>query len=387
MELLLALILGLAIGLGIKRRQGPRTDRSRERAQSGTIAAQQLQAAGIDQIEQWLDAAPVGWLLLTQGSVIAAQNAVAERLLQLPTHQLLRGRPLTELIDGPSLQEAIGLARVQGRSQRLVVALGVAELEVLVLPADGGWTWLWLLDRRSLEAQLEQQERWVSDVAHELKTPITALMLVGERLAREIGGQQAVLVQRYQRELGRLEELVRDLLELSRLENVLPRDGHQYAPVLMAELVDTVWTTLRPLAEQRGIRIRVQGDRELALLGDRSRLHRALLNLLDNAIRFSPDGGTVEVQVQRRDRWCLLAVRDHGCGLSAADQEHLFERFYRGDPSRVRSQHSGSGLGMSIVQQIALTHGGRVQASNHRSGGALMELVLPLGLSGAEADG
>jgi two-component system phosphate regulon sensor histidine kinase PhoR len=95
----------------------------------------------------------------------------------------------------------------------------------------------------------------------------------------------------------------------------------------------------------------------------------------------------VEVRVQRRERWCLLAIRDHGSGLSAADQEHLFERFYRGDPSRVRSQHSGSGLGMSIVQQIALTHGGRVQASNHPSGGALMELVLPLGLSaGGEGD-
>lgn len=391
MDLLLALVLafvgGLAIGLGIRQHQKTRGDRRRYRPASGTITAQQLQAAGIEQLEQWLEAAPVGWVLLTHGSVIAAQNAAAERLLQLPTHQLLRGRALGELIEGQALPEAITLAGVQGRSQRLVVELGGAELEVLVLPADGGWTWLWLLDRRSLEAQLDQQERWVSDVAHELKTPITALMLVGERLARELGGQQAVLVQRYQRELGRLEELVRDLLELSRLENVLPRDGHQYAPVLMVELVDTVWTNLRPLAEQRRIGIRVQGDRELALLGDQSRLHRALLNLLDNAIRFSPDGGTVEVQVQRRGRWCLLAVRDHGCGLSAADQEHLFERFYRGDPSRVRSQHSGSGLGMSIVQQIALTHGGRVQASNHRGGGALMELVLPLGISGGEAGG
>jgi two-component system phosphate regulon sensor histidine kinase PhoR len=307
--------------------------------------------------------------------------------MQLPTHQLLRGQALTDLIDCPQLHEAISLARVQRRSQRLVTELGTAELEVLVFPSEGELLWLWLQDRRSLEAQLDQQERWVSDVAHELKTPITALMLVGERLARELGGQQGVLVQRYQRELGRLEELVSDLLELSRLENVMPGDSSRYAPVLMAELVDTVWANLRPLADQRTIALRLLGDRELALLGDQARLHRALLNLLDNAIRYSPDGGTVEVRVQRRERWCLLAIRDHGSGLSAADQEHLFERFYRGDPSRVRSQHSGSGLGMSIVQQIALTHGGRVQASNHPSGGALMELVLPLGLSaGGEGD-
>jgi two-component system phosphate regulon sensor histidine kinase PhoR len=386
MELLLALILGLAIGLAIRRRQDHRSPRQKDR-QPGSATAQQLLKAGIDQVEQWLDAAPVGWLLLAAEGAIAAQNPAAERLLALPTHQLLRGQSLQQLIDCAQLHEAISLSRVQRRSQRLVVQLGASELEVLVLPAEAGWIWLWLQDRRSLEAQLDQQDRWVSDVAHELKTPITALMLVGERLARELGGQQGVLVQRYQRELGRLEELVRDLLELSRLENVMPGDSSRYAPVLMAELVDTVWGNLRPLADQHSIQLRLQGDRELALLGDQPRLHRALLNLLDNAIRYSPDGGTVEVRVQRRDRWCLLAIRDHGCGLSTADLDHLFERFYRGDPSRVRSQQSGSGLGMSIVQQIALTHGGRVQASNHPDGGALMELVLPLGLSGNEAGG
>jgi two-component system phosphate regulon sensor histidine kinase PhoR len=387
MELLLALSLGIAIGLGLRRRHAPREEGQRDLRGAVHGGVQQLQAAGIDRLQPWLDAAPLGWLLLADGALIAAQNPVAERLLQLPTHQLLRGQSLQRLVDAPQLHGAISLARTQQRSQRLVVQLAGSELEVLVLPASDGWTWLWLQDRRSLEAQLDQQERWVSDVAHELRTPITALMLVGERLAREIGGQQAVLVQRYQRELGRLEELVRDLLELSRLENVLPGDSSRHAPVLLAELVETVWNNLRPLADQHGLQLRLQGDRELALLGDEARLHRALLNLLDNAIRYSPDGGTVEVRVLRRDHWCLLSVRDHGSGLSAADQDHLFERFYRGDPSRVRSQHSGSGLGMSIVQQIALTHGGRVQASNHPGGGALMELVLPLGLSSAGAGG
>ena len=71
-------------------------------------------------------------------------------------------------------------------------------------------------------------------------------------------------------------------------------------------------------------------------------------------------------------------MRDQGPGLSEQDLEHLFERFYRGDPSRVRSQRSGSGLGLSIVQQIAVTHGGRIQASNHPQGGAQMDLILPL---------
>ncbi|MFM9110958.1 MAG: sensor histidine kinase, partial [Prochlorococcaceae cyanobacterium] len=101
--------------------------------------------------------------------------------------------------------------------------------------------------------------------------------------------------------------------------------------------------------------------------------------LLDNALRFSPDHSSISVTLRNGGRWCELRVRDRGPGLSAEDQERLFERFYRGDPSRARSRRGGSGLGLAIVRQIALTHGGRVQAGNHPGGGALLELVLPVG--------
>ncbi|MCS5699032.1 sensor histidine kinase [Cyanobium sp. FGCU-52] len=111
--------------------------------------------------------------------------------------------------------------------------------------------------------------------------------------------------------------------------------------------------------------------------GDPSRLHRVLLNLLDNAVRYSPDGGLVQVGLQESPGWCRLSVRDQGPGLSEEDRQHLFERFYRGDPARVRSGRGGSGLGLAIVQQIVVTHGGRVQAGNHPGGGALLEVFLP----------
>jgi two-component system phosphate regulon sensor histidine kinase PhoR len=115
----------------------------------------------------------------------------------------------------------------------------------------------------------------------------------------------------------------------------------------------------------------------MQLRADPSRLHRALLNLFDNALRYSPDGAVVQVTLNNRGAWCQLAVADQGPGLSDDDLDHLFERFYRGDPARARGQRTGSGLGLSIVQQIAVTHGGRVQASNRPTGGALLELILP----------
>jgi two-component system phosphate regulon sensor histidine kinase PhoR len=184
-------------------------------------------------------------------------------------------------------------------------------------------------------------------------------------------------VERLQRELLRLQELVNDLLELSRLENTVPGRGLQLAPVHLPQLVEQVWAGLRPLAEQRGVRLELQHPEGLTVQGDASRLHRALLNLIDNALRYSPDGAAVEVSLSSRGGWCQLSVRDHGPGLSRDDLQHMFERFYRGDPARARSQRAGSGLGLSIVQQIAVTHGGRIQASNHPEGGALMDLLLP----------
>jgi len=188
-------------------------------------------------------------------------------------------------------------------------------------------------------------------------------------------------VERLQRELRRLQELVSDLLELSRLENALPGQGMRPERLGLADLVEQVWQGLRPLAEQRGVRLALEelADTPVTALADASRLHRALLNLLDNAVRFSPDGGTVQVRLRSGPSWCLLSVRDQGPGLSEDDLDHLFERFYRGDRARARSPRGGSGLGLAIVQQIAHAHGGRVQAANHPEGGALLELLLPLG--------
>ncbi|MCP9825239.1 cell wall metabolism sensor histidine kinase WalK [Synechococcus sp. EJ6-Ellesmere] len=384
MTLLLALGLGVwlgwAIALGRDRRRGlAAVDESKTRPALGGLGRLQLLA--------WLEGAPQGWLVLDGQQRIQAINPRAERLLQLPADRLVRGEPLRAVIQQTELEEAILLVGRRGRPQRLEWWQGNEPLEAVLLAGGEGWVALWINSRRSLESQLDQQSRWVSDVAHELKTPLTALMLVGERLALEAGreaggtgGSSGVLVERLQRELKRLQELVGDLLELSCLENSLPFDERRYEVLDLWELADEAWSSLRPLAESRGVKL-VSGQRQASLLwADASRLHRALLNLFENALRYSPDGGVVELSVGSSGLWWELEVRDHGPGLSPEDLIHLFERFYRGDPSRVRSQQSGSGLGLAIVQQIALTHGGRVQARNHPDGGAAIELVLPKGV-------
>jgi two-component system phosphate regulon sensor histidine kinase PhoR len=364
---LLAALVGLAAGWLMARHLSPPVPRR--------------QGPGRTQLLRWLDAAPSGWLVVDAADTVQLTNARAERMLQSPGAALLRQPPLERICAEPRLRELIQVARRRGRPQRLEWELGDQDLELFAHPGEDGWVAVVLQNRRSLEAQLDQQARWVSDVAHELKTPITALLLVGDSLAAQVNSRNAVLVERLQRELTRLQELVSDLLELSRLENALPGQGMRPEPIGLAGLVEQVWQGIRPLAEQRGVRLVLEERAEppVTVRADVSRLHRALLNLFDNAVRFSPDGATVEVQLRSGASWCLLSVRDRGPGLSDEDLDHLFERFYRGDRARARSPRGGSGLGLAIVQQIAHAHGGRVQASNHPEGGALLELLLPTG--------
>jgi two-component system phosphate regulon sensor histidine kinase PhoR len=367
LELVVALALGAGLGLGFGLLLG--LWRRRGGLSRGLPRARQLLS--------WMDSSATGWILLDRSGSIGHINPRAERILQLDAGRLLVGQPFTEICTDPQLASSIRIARRQDRPQRLEWHSGGQDLDVMVVPGRDGWLGVQLQSRRSLDAQLEQQERWVSDVAHELKTPLTALLLVGDSLAAQVNSQNARLVERLQRELLRLQELVGDLLELSRLENTLPGLGQRATLVDLPSLVEQVWANLRPLADPRGIRLDLQAPAQLQVRGDSSRLHRALLNLLDNALRYSPDGGVVDVSLARRGDWCQIGVADQGSGLSEDDLLHLFERFYRGDPARARGQRTGSGLGLSIVQQIAVTHGGRIQASNQPDGGALLELILP----------
>ncbi|MFM7087046.1 MAG: sensor histidine kinase [Cyanobium sp.] len=406
----IALAVGLLCGLWLGRRRARRRSWgwswgwSLRRRWGSRRPAAPWRLGGLDpeQLLRWLETVPAGWLIVDGGDVVRLLNERAERLLAVSGPALLHALPLERVCDAPELAELVAQTRRQVRPQRLDWQRHGQDLELYALPGEAGWVAVQLQSRRSLEAQLAQQERWVSDVAHELKTPLTALLLVGDSLAAQVNSRNAVLVERLLRELRRLQALVGDLLELSRLENTLPRrigppgratpgawhgegqgrDGLRLEPLDPEELVQQVWSGLRPLADERGIRLelRTEVDGEpLRLRADGSRLHRALLNLLDNAIRYSPERAAIEVGITRLGAWCRLTVRDRGEGLSEEDSRRLFERFYRGDPARARSRQGGSGLGLAIVQQIAHAHGGRVQASNHPAGGALLELLLPVG--------
>ncbi|MFN9622928.1 MAG: sensor histidine kinase [Cyanobacteriota bacterium] len=336
---------------------------------------------GRKQLLSWLDQAPMGWLIVDGNDRVRFFNVRAQRLLQIASqdHPFLVVQHLSAARDLPDLIDAV---RLQRQAIRLEWEVKGQNLEVFAFPSQDHWVAVLLQSRRSLEAQLNQQERWVSDVAHELKTPLTALLLVGDSLAATVTDQNAVLVERLLRELRRMQDLVADLLELSRLENVLPGQGIPEASIDMTALLKDVWQGIKPLADEKRLSLQLSSDGESFFVnGDRRRLHRALLNLLDNALRYSPEQGIIFIDMRASADWLRIELRDQGPGLTEDDLEHMFERFYRGDTSRCRHHRGASGLGLAIVQQIVLSHGGWILGDNSSHGGARFELRLPRQLS------
>ena len=372
-----ALQLALGFGLGALS-VGLWRGRTRKRVTPATPLRRRQPIPDL-QLREWISAAPQGWLVLDGANRIEIMNERAESLLVRGGSLAPQIQHLNDLEPSAELLHLLELCRNTGLAQRGEWSIGRNDLSVRVMPGERSWLALQIEGSNPLKLQLQQQEQWVSDVAHELKTPITALRLVSESLSLKAEGRQAVLVERLEKELERLQKLVGDLLDLSRLDNALASRSRPPAAIDPRDVIGQAWSTLQELAIPRGIELKIEPKRDQArqVCVEPARLHQALFNLIDNALRYSPDGRSIDLSIEERDRWCLIAVRDHGPGFSETDLDRMFERFYRGDPARARGPRNGSGLGLAIVRQIALSQGGLVRARNHPGGGAVVELLLP----------
>ncbi len=228
----------------------------------------------------------------------------------------------------------------------------------------------------TLAASQEQQRRLVADAGHELRTPLTSMRTNLELLAAASrpgartlpDSDRAEILVDVQAQVEELSTLVGDLVELARDDTPL----RVHEPV---ELVDVVSRALERVRRRAGDVVFTAELVPWTLLGDGTALERAVLNLLDNAAKWSPAGGTVTVRMRRLDEWSVgLEVTDEGPGIAEQDLPRVFDRFYRADQARTMP---GSGLGLSIVRQVALRHGGAVWAGRAETGGALLAVRLP----------
>ena len=233
-----------------------------------------------------------------------------------------------------------------------------------------------MLDR--LARGYDAQRKFTADASHELRSPLTTLrgeLELARRRERSPAEYRAVIDSSLE-EVERLSRLSEDLLTLARSDA-----GVMQPRLLHADLVETTERTLERLrgrADEKRLTLRLDAPEPMEGVFDPDLLHRAVWNLVENAIKFTPPGGTVAVDLARERNTALLRVRDTGPGISESHLSYLFERFYRADESRTTStSSSGTGLGLAIVRAIVEVHGGRVSAGRAAEGGALFEIRLP----------
>jgi signal transduction histidine kinase len=227
-----------------------------------------------------------------------------------------------------------------------------------------------------LAAERDALRRFIADASHELRTPITALKTFNELLqsgAVDEPSARAEFLAESQVQINRLEWITHNLLDLSRLDAGLIH--LDVADHTVGELMETATAAFKNLAQEKGVALAIhQPLPQLTLCCDRARIESALYNLLDNAIKFTPAGGHVEIGAEQAGKSVRLWVRDDGLGINPSDQPHIFERFYRGQAGGAE----GSGLGLAIVQSVVQAHGGQVSVESQPGEGSQFLIDLPL---------
>jgi two-component system sensor histidine kinase CpxA len=224
-----------------------------------------------------------------------------------------------------------------------------------------------------LRALLTSHRELLRDVSHELRSPLARLQ-IALGLARRPNANLEQEFDRIERETARLDELIGEILSLSRLDD--PARPLQAERVNLEELLETLAENVRLEAEPRAIRLQLAPGAPFEIRADRELLFRAVENVLRNAVRFSPDGGTVELAVERVAGSARIRIRDHGPGVPASVLGRIFEPFYCVAQARDR-QSGGYGIGLAITARVAALHGGTVQARNAEGGGLEVEIRLP----------
>ena len=320
--------------------------------------------------------APVGYLQvgLSLALVEITQNTLATVLIALTITLMIVVLVTTWALTGEALaqletvtQVATQITQADDLSRRIPVA-AMAEDEVSRLIQAFNQT----LER--LEKLFATQRRFLADVSHELRTPLTVIK--GEvglmRLTNELDEES---LRSIEKEVDRLSRLVGDLLLLAQAESgQLPLE---LKSVELDTILLEVIQQMQVLASGK-VNLRLEEIDQVMVNGDRDRLKQVILNLVSNAVNYTPAGGEVRLWLSKIDQRACLKVEDTGPGIPPEDLPYIFDRFYRGDPSRKRTENSGFGLGLSIAKWIVDRHGGQIEVESQVGKGTRFTVWLPL---------
>jgi two-component system sensor histidine kinase GlrK len=360
----------------------------RERRLYAALRGQDLAGAEVDRaVAEFGDLAKLAEEILARANEGVGEQVEVMRQMAARSHRLLlwQGMAVVPLVVGMAIVFIPLIARPLRQLDDAVRRLGEGELYQGI--AVGGPRDLEVLGQRLewLRIRLleldEEKRQFLRHVSHELKTPLTAVREGAELMAEQVVGplneQQLEVSRILHSNALRLQKLIEDLLAFSRLPEVRAAAGGRET-VRLDSLIASVLADYRVSALAHGVRFRVTAD-PIALSGHRSRLRTLIDNLISNAVKYSPKGGLIDVQLREDAEGVCLEVRDRGPGIPPQDRQRVFDAFYQG-----RVQPSGpvrgTGLGLAIARECAVAHGGEIRIIDEESPGAHIRVTLPSSL-------
>jgi two-component system, OmpR family, phosphate regulon sensor histidine kinase PhoR len=338
---------------------------------SSVVEAERLRLAMV--LERMTD----GVLIADADGQIQFANPAVERLFETKNAV---GRRVVEVLRQHQLVETWQRSRETGEAQEESVELPASRrfLQLVVLPDRQTGGSLLLVQDLTRVRRLETVRRdFISNVSHELRTPLASLKALTETLrdgAMEDPKAASRFLGRIETEVDALTQMATELLELSRIESGQVPLERRAVPA--ATLLHSAAERMRAQAERAGLILRMDTAQDMTKVwADPPRLEQVLVNLIHNAVKFTPAGGEVVLAAQTEADFVRFSVRDNGVGIPADDLERIFERFYKSDRAR---SGGGTGLGLSIARHIVEMHGGRIWAESTQGRGSVFFFTIPL---------
>jgi two-component system phosphate regulon sensor histidine kinase PhoR len=322
----------------------------------------------------------VGIVHLRDDLTVTSANGAAHTILERRPGGMV-GRSALEAFVDSRLEGIARTAMELGSAGGELILRSGAATSVIVRarrsPVSG--VWLVIDDVSELRRLQRIRAEFIDNLSHELRTPLTTISLLAETAQRDAESASPRLRDRLSKievETGHLIQMVNELLDLSKIES-------GSVPLLlddvdMGRVARTSAERLRPFAERQGLRLSFDLPERLPpVRGDEDRLGQVVVNLLHNAVKFSPNGGEVVVGVRDAGTEVVTWIRDPGIGVPAGDRARIFERFYKVDRARVRGR-GGTGLGLAIARHVVEMHGGRIWVESEEDDGSTFSFAIPL---------
>lgn len=333
-------------------------------------------STGLDRVEM-LERIEDAVLLVGPERVVGWLNPAARRLFGAPGESV--GRALVEVVRDHRIDALVAHVAQTGREEVLEILMPVTGRALTVRAAplvSGPGLGIVVRDTTRLRHLETVRQQFVANLTHELRTPLAGLDLAAQTLAAELApdGDSRVFMNRILEEAQRLAAIVVNLAQLSALDaEQMSADRESFS---IAPLLDDLAERFQARAKAAGLVLRVEpSDEAIAALGDRAKTDQALQNIVDNALKFTPQG-EVALSVSAGESLVQIAVRDTGVGIPPQDLPRIFERFYKVDRARGR-QVAGTGLGLAIARHLIELQGGRLAAESRPGSGTTFRLFLP----------